>query len=78
MIIISSREPHHLERCDVSCRWGSFNEHAQLALLPPPRVKAITLLQSLRLQAPINLPQLITKLSIAKVSHSTFSGNPMD
>lgn len=49
MIIISSREPHHLERCDVSCRWGSFNEHAQLALLPPPRVKAITLPQCLRL-----------------------------
>lgn len=78
IIIISRREPHHLEWCDVSCRWGGFNEHAQLALLPPPRVKAITLLQCLRLRAPLNLPQFITKLSITKVSRSTFSGNPMD
>ena len=76
--MISNREPHHFEWCDVSCRWESFNEHAQLALLPPPSVKAITLLQCLRLRVPLKLPQFITKLSVTKVSRSTFSGNPVD
>lgn len=76
--MISSRKPHLFEWCDVSCRWGSFNEHAQLALLPPPSVKAITLLQCLRLRVPLKLPQFITKLSVTKVSRSTFSGNLVD
>lgn len=62
----------------LSRRWVGFNKCTQFVRLPPARVTVMTWFQCLRLQAPLNLPQFITKESGTKVSLSSFSGNPVD